>query len=123
MFSEPHKPPRNHSNRVCQLGLALLELASALSRRLSKQSVMLLDFLELPRALLSEFGLALLELASALHRRLSKQSVMFLEPRDVGRPDESVFAQEGNPCYQSSYQLMHSAIGKVRDTISCGKPK
>jgi hypothetical protein len=42
-----------------------------------------------------------------------------LEPRDVGRPDESVPAQEGNLCYQSSYQLMHSAIAVVCGTISC----
>ena len=80
---------------------------------------MFLELMELQGALRSEFDLTLLKFASSIRRRLGKQSVMFLEPRDVGCPDESVPAQEGNLCYQSSYQFMHLAMIVIRGRFSC----
>src|SRR5947209_368675 len=101
MFSQPHESARYHSNRVCQFGLALLWLASALRRECGKLS------------------LTLLELASSLCCGLREQPIMFLEPRDVGRPEKPVPAQEGYICYESSYQPAHSAIRRGPCTISC----
>ena len=46
VFSQPHEPPRYHINCICQLSLTLLELASALRRRRSKQAVMFLELLK-----------------------------------------------------------------------------
>src|SRR5262249_23917320 len=81
------------------------------------QSVMLLEFLELQRALRSEFSKlspTLLELASTLCCDLREQLVMFLEPRNVGRPENPVPAQERYICYESSDQTAHSAIVAIR---------
>ena len=77
---------------------------------------MFLELLELQRALcseLSKLSLTLLELARSLCRGLREQSVMFLEPRDVGRPEKSVPAQEGYLCYESSHKPVHFVIVPV----------
>src|SRR2546429_9387415 len=87
---------------------------------------MLLELLELQRTLRSEFSKlspTLLELASSLCCDLREQPVMFLEPRNVGRPENPVPAQERYICYESSYQPAHSAIVAVRARFVAIKAK
>src|SRR5919109_3707609 len=86
-----------HGGKFSKFGLALLQLASALRRCLSKQVVMLLLLLELQCALSSEFdklGVALLELASGLRPRLGEKSIILLQSCKVRYPDKAICAEE-----------------------------
>jgi len=48
---------------------------------------------------------------------------MFLEPRNVGRPENPVPAQERYICYESSYQPAHFAIVAARARFVAVKVK
>src|SRR4029077_1629214 len=103
--------------------LELLELQRALRSEPSKLSLTLLELVSALCSELSKLSLTLLELASSLCRGLREQSVMFLEPRDVGRPEKSVSAQEGYLCYESSHKPVHFVIVPVRARFFAIKTK